>query len=136
MKVQNSRLSFHGRNTKEKTQRTRQEGLSLRLNNYWNKACFGLPKFCAIASMSLLFSSCSFLTQKEEIMQFDELPAKIQQLARAEIGNNAIVQVERESRFGKSLYAINYTVEDIEWELEYSIDGKMLDKSVELDSGN
>lgn len=135
MRMSDSQTSFHGKRNSQKTQFIAREKMSPRLRGIrnWPKVFFRLPGLFALATLSLVLSSCSFLTGSEEVMRFDELPAHIQKMARAEMGTNPIVQVERESRFGRNIYAINYTVDDVEWELEYSADGKLLDKSLELD---
>ena len=82
----------------------------------------------------LLLPACAFILGDEEKMDFESLPANIQQLASVEIGSNQIVEVERERRYGKTIYAINYLVGEDEWEIEYLETGVLIDKALELDN--
>jgi len=74
----------------------------------------------------LLLGGCGMLCSIDEEISVDQLPDHIRRLAEAQVGSNKIVEVERESKDGRIIYAIKYEMEGIEWELEYSESGELL----------
>ena len=97
------------------------------------KAANYIGTFLLVFPFSLVLPACSLLLGGDSEISFESLPADIRSQAAIEIGENQIVEVEREWQFGRRVYAINYLSEGIEWELEYARSGELISKSVEED---
>ena len=79
-----------------------------------------------------LVSGCSFLGQKKsEVISMNELPAAVKPLADKETAGCKIIEVEKEMKNGKVIYAITYDQAGIEMEVEYAPDGTLISKGKE-----
>ena len=61
----------------------------------------------------------------------NELPPAVKPLAVAETEGCRIVEVEREIKFGKLIYAVQYDKDGTLMEIEYDENGKLLFKGLE-----
>jgi uncharacterized membrane protein YkoI len=66
-----------------------------------------------------------------KVITMDDLPAAVRPLAEKEVKGSKIIEVEREIKDGKVIYAITYEQAGTKMEVEYSADGNLLSKGKE-----
>ena len=87
-----------------------------------------------IAIGVIAFVSGCAMFQKEDSGQqisMDQLPAAVKAAAEKEIAGAKIIEVEKELKDGKPIYAVTYDENGKEMEVEYSEDGTLLSKGPE-----
>ena len=85
------------------------------------------------ALILLLFSGCSLFGGSEDdlVISMEELPAAVKPLAEKETEGCKIIEVEKEIKDGKTIYAITYDQDGIEMEIEYTPSGELISKGRE-----
>jgi uncharacterized membrane protein YkoI len=80
-----------------------------------------------------LISGCAMFQKKENSknISMDQLPPVIKAAAEKETAGCKIIEVEKELKDGKVIYAVTYDEKGTEMEIEYSEDGKLLSKGPE-----
>lgn len=76
----------------------------------------------------LLISGCS---SHELKISMDQLPEQIRTAAKKEIAGDEVIEVEKELKHGKVIYAVKYNHNGTEMEIEYSETGLLLFKGLE-----
>ena len=85
-----------------------------------------------VVTTVILISGCSLPGQKKsEVISMNELPAAVKPLADKETAGCKIIEVEKEMKNGKVIYAITYDQAGIEMEVEYAPDGTLISKGKE-----
>ncbi len=69
--------------------------------------------------------------QADEVITMDELPSAVKPLAEQETVGCKIVEVEREVKKGKVIYAVTYDQDGTLMEVEYGEDGTLISKGKE-----
>ena len=85
-----------------------------------------------ISILILSLQSCSIFSNSEQTISLQQLPEKIRTLAEQTIGTCQIVEVEKETQWGRTLYSVNYLIDGVEWELELSESGEIISHEQEL----
>jgi len=84
---------------------------------------------------SLTFSAgCALFGPKNEsdqVILMQDLPAAVKPLAEKETSGCKIIEVEKEIKHGKVIYAIMYDQAGTEMEVEYADDGTLISKGKE-----
>lgn len=85
------------------------------------------------AALLLLTNGCAMLGQHEtdQVISMQELPAAVRPLAEKEVAGFRIIEVEKENKNGKVIYAITYDQAGVEMEIEYAEDGTLISKERE-----
>lgn len=86
-----------------------------------------------VVSALLVANGCAMFGQHEsdEVISMRELPAAVRPLAEKEVAGCRIIEVERENKNGRVVYAITYDQGGVEMEIEYAEDGTLLSKGRE-----
>ena len=84
------------------------------------------------ATLLLLCNGCVLRHhQTEEAISMQDLPAAVLPLAEQETKGCRIIEVEKEYKNGKEIFAITYDQAGTEMEIEYAKDGTLLFKGKE-----
>ena len=80
-----------------------------------------------------LTTGCALFGSKavDKVISMNELPSAVRPLAEKEIGDCRIIEVEKEMKDGKVIYAITYDQTGTKMEIEYSENGALLSKGKE-----
>ena len=80
-----------------------------------------------------LVSGCAMFEKGDnaEKISMDQLPPLVKPAAEKETAGCKIIEVEKELKDGKVIYAVTYDEKGKEMEIEYSEDGKLLFKGPE-----
>lgn len=90
-------------------------------------------RFAWTAATLLLTNGCALVGHHEtdKVISMQELPAAVRPLAEKEVVGCRIIEVEKENKNGKVIYAIAYHRAGVEKEIEYVEDGALLYKGKE-----
>lgn len=80
-----------------------------------------------------LVTGCAMFEKKDnaEVISMEQLPSVVKTAAEKETAGCKIIEVEKEFKDGKVIYAVTYDEKDKEMEIEYSEDGTLLFKGPE-----
>jgi uncharacterized membrane protein YkoI len=88
-----------------------------------------------VVIVALTFSTgCALFGPKKEsdqVISMQDLPAAVKPLAQKETSGCNIIEVEKEYKHGKVIYAITYDQTGTKMELEYAEDGTLISKGKE-----
>ncbi len=90
----------------------------------------------AMVGSMMLSSGCAVFGAKEAeetdvVISMNDLPPAVKPLAEKEVAGCRIIEVEKENKDGKVIYAITYDQAGVEMEIEYAEDGTLLSKGKE-----
>lgn len=93
----------------------------------------GLSVAAAMLASMALTSGCAMcgMCQPDQVITMNDLPAAVKPLAEKETAGCRILEVEKEQKAGKTVYAITYDQAGTKMELEYAEDGKLISKGKE-----
>lgn len=97
------------------------------------KSTFGLSIAASILATMLLTQGCAIcrMCQPDQVITMNDLPAAVKTLAEKETAGCRIIEVEKEQKAGRTIYAITYDQAGTKMELEYAEDGKLISKGKE-----
>lgn len=86
-----------------------------------------------VIAAAALISGCTLLEKGDHAkeLRMDQLPPAVKAAAEKETAGCKIIEVEEETKDGKTIYAITYDEEGKEMEIEYSPDATLLSKGPE-----
>jgi len=85
----------------------------------------------ALAVSLVMGTGCALLGEKDQVITMSDLPAAVKPLAEKDVAGCKVIEVEKEMKHGKVVYAITYDAAGTKMEVEYSPDGKLLSKGKE-----
>ena len=91
----------------------------------------------AMAGSLALTSGCAHMGTKEsnketaKVISMADLPAAVKPLAEQDVKGNKVIEVEKEMKDGKVIYAITYDQAGTKMEVEYLADGTLVSKGKE-----
>lgn len=86
-----------------------------------------------IGSGLIFGAGCAGFCSKEadQVISMNDLPAAVKSLAEKETAGCKIIEVEKETKDSKVIYAITYDQAGTKMEIEYSPEGKLISKGKE-----
>ena len=88
----------------------------------------------ALIGVGLVFGAgcaCCGSKQADQVISMNDLPAAVKPLAEKETAGCKIIEVEKEIKDSKVIYAITYDQAGTKMEIEYTADGKLISKGKE-----
>ena len=87
--------------------------------------------FMAMIGAMAFTNGCALFGAADKEISMNELPVAVRPLAEKEVGKGKIIEVEKDMKGGKVIYAITYDRSGTPMELEYLADGTLLFKGKE-----
>ena len=91
------------------------------------------PLIACASAFIILTSGCAHVGEHDSdvVITMQDLPAAVRPLAEKEVVGCRIIEVEKENKNGKVIYAVTYDQAGVEMEIEYAEDGTLISKGRE-----
>ena len=93
----------------------------------------GIGIAVAVVVSLMVCTGCAHFGSNEadQVISMSDLPAAVRLLAEKEVAGSKIIEVEKEMKEGKVIYAITYDQAGTKMEVEYAEDGALISKGKE-----